>query len=113
MRRSQPRTRLQRRIAADAEFDELLRSIDPGLREMPAIGLGDVLRLGAADAELDGIIAVLLGRGRAMTRTSSRCRTVTGTVLPSSLKIRVIPSFLAISPVRPVLTDMMSDSPGP
>src|ERR1700689_4407018 len=36
----------------------------------------------------------------ATTCTWSRCNTVTGTWVPSSLNIRVIPSFLASRPVR-------------
>src|SRR5688500_4134316 len=38
-----------------------------------------------------------------MTRTASTCRTVTGTVEPSSLKSRVMPSFCATRPVRPLV----------
>src|SRR5688572_20627043 len=48
-------------VGADAELRDLALGLDLRLGEMPALGLGDVLHLGRADPELDGVIAVLLG----------------------------------------------------
>ena len=50
----------QQRVFLDAEFGELQLRLDLRDGEAAALGLGDVLDLGAADAELHGGIAVLL-----------------------------------------------------
>ncbi len=67
----------------------------------PLFGLDHVLHLGPAPAELHRRVAVLSPAVRAATTcTSSRCSTVTGTCVPSSLNSRVMPSFFASNPVR-------------
>src|SRR5690606_15976827 len=61
---------LDRRLGADVDqcgrrppkLDQLALRLDLRLGVMPAHRLGDVLHLGLADAELDGGVAVLLGR---------------------------------------------------
>ena len=47
-------------ILGDAELGELHLRLDRGDGETPALGLGNVLDLGAADAELKRGVAVLL-----------------------------------------------------
>ena len=47
-------------VRGDAELGELPLRLDLGDGEMAALGLRDVLHLGAADAELHGGVAVLL-----------------------------------------------------
>ena len=47
-------------IFGDAKLGELQLRLDLGHREAAALGLGDVLDLGAADAELQRGVAVLL-----------------------------------------------------
>src|SRR6202000_3318292 len=42
----------------DTKFCQLLPRLDLGLREVPAVGLGEVLRLGKARTELDRGVAV-------------------------------------------------------
>ena len=49
-------------VLGDAELGELQLGLDLGLGEAAALGLGDVLHLGAADAELKSGVAVLLLR---------------------------------------------------
>ena len=49
-------------VLGDAELGELHLRLDIGDREAAALGLGDVLDLGAADAELKRGVAVLLLR---------------------------------------------------
>ena len=62
MRRRQRRARLQQRVGIDAEFDQLRLGLDLRLGEVAAIRLRHVLHLGAAPAELDRGVAVLLFR---------------------------------------------------
>ena len=53
--------RLDHRIGAHPELDKLQRRLDAGLGKVAAVRAGHVLRLGPADAELEGVVAILLG----------------------------------------------------
>src|SRR5229473_3514414 len=60
MRRRQLDADLEQRVLGHAELDELALRLDLRLGVVAAHGLGHVLDLGLADAELDGGVAVLL-----------------------------------------------------
>jgi hypothetical protein len=65
------------------------------LAKWPRIGLGQTLGLGHAGAELHGGVAVFsLGGPLGHHLQLSSFRTVTGICFPSSMKSRVMPSFL-------------------
>src|SRR3546814_8168540 len=59
---------VERRVVGDAEFDELRLGLDFGLAISAALRLGDVLRLGRAGPELNGHIAVTIGRASCRER---------------------------------------------
>src|SRR6478735_2259612 len=61
MRAAQRRAEVERRIGTHPELDELQRRLDAGLGEVAAVRAGHVLRLGPADADLEGVVAILLG----------------------------------------------------
>ena len=103
MRGRQCRTRLQQRIVGDTKLHQLCLRLHLRLGEMPAVGLRHVLHLGGAPANLHRGVAVLLLRALRDDLQPSMCSTVTGTCVPSSRKIRVMPSFFASSPVRRVI----------
>ena len=90
-----------RSSSVDAEFGDDALGLDLSLGEVAAHGLGGVLGLLGAGAELEGDVAVLLlgaladdlAAVEATARSPARgC--------PASSKKRVMPSFLAITPVR-------------
>ena len=65
----------------------------------PRSALRDVLHLGLADADLQRGVAVLL-LGAMRDHWHCRPSTVTGTCSPASVKMRVIPTFCAMTPER-------------
>ena len=90
-------------VRGDAELGELPLRLDLGLGEVAALGLGDVLDLGAADAELDRGIAVLLLRALRDDLAAVDLEHGDGTCSPASVKMRVMPSFCAMTPERMAL----------
>ena len=95
-------------LGVDPELGDLPLGLDLGDGELAALGLGDVLRLDGPGAELQRGIAVLVSRALAHHRQFWPS-TVTGTCVPSSLKMRVMPSFVRSNQNASVVTFLLGD----
>ena len=88
-------------VGDDPELDELALRLDLGDGEVLPLGLGEPRRLARAGTELQrGIAVLVVGAVSRATWTLSSFSTVTGMCSPASVKMRVMPTFCAITPER-------------
>ena len=80
------RAHIDQRIFGDAEFMNARFGLHFGLAEMPALRLGDILRLGNARADLNRDIAVTVGGALRNHLVVLKCENGHGNVPPILLK---------------------------